>query len=52
MYIDPSDLRMLLFGLAPAPADGLAEAAKVQGVEIFHAGTEARDGRIFAAGLF
>jgi phosphoribosylamine---glycine ligase len=29
---------------------GLAEAAKVQGVEIFHAGTEARDGRIFAAG--
>ena len=29
---------------------GLAEAAKVQGVEIFHAGTEARDGRIFATG--
>jgi phosphoribosylamine--glycine ligase len=29
---------------------GLAEAAQVQGVEIFHAGTEARDGRIFATG--
>ena len=29
---------------------GLAEAAKVEGVEIFHAGTEARDGRIFATG--
>jgi phosphoribosylamine--glycine ligase len=29
---------------------GLAEAAKVKGVEIFHAGTEARDGRIFATG--
>jgi phosphoribosylamine---glycine ligase len=29
---------------------GLAEAAKVQNVEIFHAGTEARDGRIFATG--
>jgi phosphoribosylamine--glycine ligase len=29
---------------------GLADAAKVEGVEIFHAGTEARDGRIFATG--
>jgi phosphoribosylamine--glycine ligase len=29
---------------------GLAEAAKVEGVEIFHAGTESRDGRIFATG--
>ena len=29
---------------------GLAEAAKVEGVEIFHAGTEARDGRIVATG--
>ena len=29
---------------------GLDEAAKVEGVEIFHAGTEARDGRIFATG--
>ena len=29
---------------------GLADAAKVQSVEIFHAGTEARDGRIFATG--
>ncbi len=29
---------------------GIAEAAKVQGVEIFHAGTEARDGRFFATG--
>ena len=29
---------------------GLAEAAKVESVEIFHAGTEARDGRIFATG--
>jgi phosphoribosylamine--glycine ligase len=29
---------------------GLAEASKVEGVEIFHAGTEARDGRIFASG--
>jgi len=29
---------------------GLAEAAKVEGVEIFHAATEARDGRIVATG--
>ena len=29
---------------------GLAEAAKVEGVEIFHAGTVARDGRILANG--
>ncbi len=29
---------------------GLAEAARIEGVEIFHAGTEARDGRVFAAG--
>ncbi len=29
---------------------GLDEAAKVQGVEVFHAGTEARDSRIFATG--
>ena len=29
---------------------GLAEAATVKGVEIFHAATEARDGRIFASG--
>jgi len=29
---------------------GLADAAKVAGVEIFHAGTQARDGRIYAIG--
>jgi phosphoribosylamine---glycine ligase len=29
---------------------GLADAAKVEGVEIFHAATETRDGRIFATG--
>jgi phosphoribosylamine--glycine ligase len=29
---------------------GLADAAKIEGVEIFHAGTEARDGRIYAVG--
>jgi len=29
---------------------GLAEAAKVESVEIFHAGTEARDGRILSTG--
>jgi phosphoribosylamine--glycine ligase len=28
----------------------LADASRVEGVEIFHAGTEARDGRIFATG--
>ncbi len=30
--------------------DGIAEAAKVPGVEIFHAGTERRDGRVVAVG--
>jgi phosphoribosylamine--glycine ligase len=29
---------------------GLADAAQVEGVEIFHAATEARDGGIYAAG--
>ena len=29
---------------------GLADAARADGVEIFHAGTEARDGRIYATG--
>jgi phosphoribosylamine---glycine ligase len=29
---------------------GLADAARVEGVEIFHAGTEARDGRVLATG--
>jgi len=29
---------------------GLAEAAQVEGVELFHAGTEARDGRILSTG--
>ncbi len=29
---------------------GLADAARVEGVEIFHAATEARDGRIFSTG--
>jgi phosphoribosylamine--glycine ligase len=29
---------------------GLAEAAPIEGVEIFHAGTELRDGRLIAAG--
>jgi phosphoribosylamine--glycine ligase len=29
---------------------GLAEAAQIEGVEIFHAGTELRDGRLVAAG--
>jgi phosphoribosylamine--glycine ligase len=29
---------------------GLGEAAQVEGVEIFHAGTEARDGRILSTG--
>ena len=30
--------------------DGLDEAAKVEGVEIFHAGTASKDGRIVANG--
>ncbi|KAB2846692.1 MAG: phosphoribosylamine--glycine ligase, partial [Hyphomicrobiaceae bacterium] len=29
---------------------GLAEAAAIPGVKIFHAGTEARDGRVIATG--
>ncbi len=32
------------------PIDGLDDAAKVEGVEIFHAGTVARDGQILANG--
>jgi phosphoribosylamine--glycine ligase len=32
------------------PIDGLAEAAQVDGVEIFHAGTRAESGRILANG--
>jgi phosphoribosylamine--glycine ligase len=30
--------------------EGLGEAAKVEGVEIFHAGTVAKDGRVIANG--
>jgi phosphoribosylamine--glycine ligase len=33
-----------------APIEGLDEAAKVDGVEIFHAGTRAEDGRVLANG--
>jgi phosphoribosylamine--glycine ligase len=30
--------------------EGIAEAARLEGVEIFHAGTQAQDGRLLAAG--
>jgi phosphoribosylamine--glycine ligase len=32
------------------PIDGLEEAARIDGVKVFHAGTEMRDGRVVTAG--
>ncbi|MBZ0120753.1 MAG: phosphoribosylamine--glycine ligase, partial [Sandaracinaceae bacterium] len=32
------------------PIEGLEEAARIEGVQVFHAGTSERDGRIVTAG--